>query len=377
MAEFTAGQAIPSSCDGSSFLTPSDGGGLFVLRSVSSMDSDPDETDILWHAYDGSSIGPGPASCDWKEASGFGNWQCFNNNFRGMPRWGQTVWGVITVYPPGASGGVHEGWILLDSSPGSDIDATRPQSPQRLRVPWAEEGSLDVGGQVFHGVRIIFEYPTERSPLPEVDGTCHLGGDTNVPGFDGRVIAGFNVYRLDTAEVSAAASTPVHYLCGPDEDCSTAIDNGWIGFIPLDPSVAGCGVDDAPCVSQAPSAWPYAVEDLPGTPNVDIIYLDRTTRPGMEYSWAVQPVLRVNDTGHLADWNGMKALDLDGDGQPEFVDPGRNGLGLTVNGLVPGALPLILISREMVAGGIATPLPVGGRVPGLDVRSPLRGKQPF
>jgi hypothetical protein len=106
-----------------------------------------------------------------------------------------------------------------------------------------------------------------------------------------------------------------------------------------------------------PDLWPYVVEDLPRTPNMDVRFVDRPPGPGAEYAWVVQPVLRVNDIGNLDDWHGMKALDLNWDGMPEFVDPSGNGLGLTANGLtVPAGngggatpdLPIILITKEAV-----------------------------
>jgi len=358
LTDLEPGQDIPAVCDGSSFLTPSDGGSLFSLRSEEVGDSDPAEDDILWHLYDGTSIGPGPASCDWQGPSGFANWQCFNNQFIPQPVAGQTVWGIITVYPGALPGGSHEGWIVLDSSSGADMDATRVQSPQRLRLPRDEPGGIDFPSGRVEGVVIGFEYPTEFSSTPDVD-LCYLGGNTDQTGFDGRVIAGFNLYRLPAALIDPADSRPEHYLCGPDLDCARAADNGWVAFIPLDPRVAGCGVDDAPCQSDDPLRWPYEIVDLPGTQNVDVRYVDQPPDPGAEYAWVVQPVLRVNDIGNLTDWHAMAALDLDGDGLPEFVDPGRNGLGLTANGLtVPSGngggstldLPIILVTADSEEG---------------------------
>jgi len=356
LTDLEPGRDMPSVCDGSSFLTPSDGGSLFSLRSWGVNDSDPAEDDLLWSVYNRTSIGPGPTSCDWQEEDGFGNWNCFNGQFTPSPQSGQTIWGIITAYPGAVPGGGHEGWILLDNGPGPDDNSVRMMSPQRVRVPIATPGGIDFGAQRVEGVVIDFEYPTEFSSTPEVDG-CALGGNTDQTGFDGRLIGGYNVYRLPIALIDPAVSRPEHYLCGPDLDCSTARDNGWVSFIPLDPRLAGCGIDDAPCYSTLPLLWPYAVEDLPRTPNVDVRFVDRPPGPGGEYAWVVQPVLRVNDIRNLDDWHGMKALDLDGDGMPEFVDPSRNGLGLTANGLAPpggnggGAtpdLPIILVTREAV-----------------------------
>jgi len=348
------GQDIPSVCDGSSYLTPSDGGSLFFLRSEAVGDSDPAEDDILWSMHNATSVGPGPSSCDWQGDTGFGNWNCFNH-FTLPPLAGQTKWGVITVYPGATPGTVHEGWILIDNGPAVDDGSVRPMSPQRLRVPVATPGGIDFGAQRVEGVVIEFEYPTEWSGHnPDVN-FCHLGGDTDQTGFDGRVIGGYNLYRLPLTLIDPVVSRPEHYLCGPDLDCSTTGDNGWVAYIPLDPRMAGCGVDDVPCQSSLPLLWPYEVQDLADTPNADVRYVDQPPDPGAEYAWVVQPVLRVNDIRNLTDWHGMKARDLDGDGMPEFVDPSRNGLGLTANGLAPpsgnggGAtpdLPIILVTSE-------------------------------
>jgi hypothetical protein len=354
LTDLAPGRDIPLTCNAMSLMGPEGGGSLFALRSDEVWDSDPAEDDILWHLYNGTSIGRGPTSCDWKGPSGFGNWQCFNNEFTPQPVEGQTIWGVITAYLGGSPGGIHEGWILLDSSPAADGDATRPQSPQRLRLPKDGPGGIDFPTGRVEGTLVTFEYPTEFSGGPEVD-SCHLGGNTDQPGFDGRIIAGFNLYRLDTTVVDRPDSTPHHYLCGPDLDCATAADNGFVAFIPLDPAVAGCGIDDAPCMSDDPVQWPYEIADLPGTPNVDILFVDQPPDPGGNYSRVLQPVLRVNDMAKLSDWYGMASLDLDGDTQPEFVDPGNNGLGLTNNGLTPGTDPVILITLD-------TPFPRDARL---------------
>jgi len=351
------GQDMPTPCDWTTFLTPSDGGSLFAFHSAAPTDSDPEADDMLWHLLNGAAIGPGASSCDWQEDGGFGNWSCFHNNFTRPPAGGQTVWGIVTVYPGADPGGTHEGWILLDSSPGTDGDSTREMTPQRLRVPTAVPGWVDFGPRRVDGVRIEFEYPTEISSVPEV-GTCHLGGDTDQSGIDARAIGGFNLYRLPTTLIDPSVSRPEHYLCGPDLDCSTAGDNGWVAFIPLDPAVAGVGIDIVPSYSSDPDLWPVAVEDLPITPNPDVLYVDYPPDPSIGYAWVIQPVLRVETITVLDDWHGMKTLDLNADGLPEFVDPGGNGLGLTANGLtVPSGngggatpdLPIILITPEATA----------------------------
>jgi len=352
LTDATPGQDIPGSCDGTvSFLTPDGSGGmLYAFRSFSASNSSPAENDILWSIYNTSSVGPGPTSCDWQGASGFGNWNCFNNQFVPPPQAGQTVWGVIAFYPGGTVDGTHEGWILLDNGPGPDDDSVRPQSPQRLRVPVAVPGAMPSDGDPNTGFDVSFEYPTEFSATADVD-SCFLGGNATVTGFDARIIAGFNVYRLATADVAAATSTPMHYLCGPDLDCSTAGDNGWVGFIPLDPSsAAGISIDDPSANTPDPDAYPVGVENR-GATNPSVLFSDKPAVLDAEYSWVFQPVIRVNNIGNLGSWNGFASLDINGDGQPEFVDPSGTGLGLCANGATPGGDPVILVSLEAVADG--------------------------
>lgn len=344
------GSDLPATCDGSSLLTPDSGGMLFALRSFSGSDSDPAEDDMLWHMYNGGSVGPGPTSCDWQGPGGFANWQCFNNNFTPQPGSGQTVWGIVALYPSGSDMGVHEGWLMIDNSPGADIDATRPQTPQRLRVPVAVPGAVPNDGDPNSGFDVSMEYVTEFSAAADV-GACFAGGNTDQTGFDGRVIAGFNVYRLATADVDPATSTPMHYLCGPDADCTDVSDTGWVGFIPLDPSSgAGVSIDSPGDVTADPATFPVGVVDRGGA-NVSVLFSDKPAALDAEYSWVFQPVIRVNNVANLGDWNGFAAMDLNGDGQPEFVDPSGTGLGLCANGATAGGDPMILVSREAVADG--------------------------
>jgi len=301
-------------------------------------------------------VGPGPTSCDWQGAGGFGNWNCFNNNFMPQPLAGQTVWGVIAFYPGDVVDATHEGWIMIDNSPGTNDGSVRPQSPQRLRIPTVVPGSFGPNGLPNSGFDIAFEYPTEFSPAPEVDG-CHLGGDTDQTGFDARIIAGFNIYRMPTdpamGGMAPADSEPIHWLCGVDGDCSDVSDTAWVAFVPLDPSgPLGLSVDDPSAVTPDPVLGPFGVA-MRGGANPHIIFSDRPDPLDAEYAYTYQPVLRVNNLANLELWNGWASLDLNGDTQPEFIDPSGHGLGLCADGAAPdpGGDPIPLLAGEVVGDG--------------------------
>ena len=154
-------------------------------------------------------------------------------------------------------------------------------------------------------------------------GTCESGGELVVPFF-----TGWNVYRLLRSDVPPGISTPDHYLCGPDLDCRTTADNGFVAFVPH--VVAPDGLIH------------YSDTAIPSDPTL------------ADYVYAVQPVKRGASRGGDADGDTITDEDLNGDGIPEFVDPawvvGQNvARGLT--GRIPagpGFRKPILISPDSV-----------------------------
>jgi len=215
----------------------------------------------------------------------------------------------MPTYPPAGPGTAHPGFLLMDSVPSSQIDlgwnriqeVPRPQPNSSL--PPGEDLSWPALAQ------------------QGTDGRCELGGSVQPGGFlFTPEVLGYNVYRLDTTVVPVDVSTPMHYLCGPDLDCNTAADNGWVGFAP-----------------HAPDA------------NGEIRFTDSTANPSGANSWVIQPVLWGPPTGA---WNGIPAEDIDGDTFVEFLDPSGQGRGLALKPRAwPGPWePQILISADSEEG---------------------------
>jgi hypothetical protein len=347
------------------YTVPSDGASLFVLREGGTASND-----ILYSIEDNSKT----LGCTF---SATGDYDCPGANFQTPPVSNdETVWVIITAYPGGAPGGTHEGWIHTDNTPGLQEDMApglEPNVIQRLRLPTATAGVVDTGNPAVDptsGVDFTFEYLTEfggnAGTLP-----CHLGGNQAPIEAANRVFAGFNVYRINVTQsgVDAATSTPMHYLCGPDLTCGNA-DDGYVGFVALNGDcMTGLCIDDP---TSTAGSGPGGIEVRGGTePNV--IFSDSplfgTNDPNMDadqFTYVYQPVLKGDPSDT---WNGFPALDLDGDGIPEFVDPGGNGLGLTANGTSP-AEPIILISGDAQVDGGA-PTPIEGAV---DLTASLKGR---
>jgi hypothetical protein len=335
------------------FTGPSDGAGLFQMRNSGS-NTAVDANDIAYHLYNGSLT----RICSYADANGI--WKCVNNSFSSPPTSNmQTVWAIATVFPGGSPGGSHAGWMMYDNSPGLDDSSNRPNVMQKLRDVVAVAGSGTGAGGPNTGFDVSFEYPTEYG-TNVIGDFCFAGGDQTPSGLDTRLFAGFNVYRLAVADIAAASSDPVDYLCGPDRDCSTTGDNGFVKFVDLtgtdvinvdNPGDTGTIDPDGKAVSRT------GVEDR-GAENAHVIFSDDSA-PDMDasYAYVVQPVLRVGPGAPFTTWNGMQALDLDGDGVPEFIDPSGNGLGLTANGTsVPGdGNPVIFVTTDAVADGGVTP----------------------
>ena len=356
-------------CDAAALtFTGSDVAQMFVLR-----EGGTGSNDILYSIEGNSKVLGGTYGSD-------GIYDFPGANFQTPPTTNEeTVWVLVTTYPGGAADGAHQGWFHIDNTPGLSEDMAPGPVPnviQTVRLPNATAGVIQGGDPALDdttGVDVSFEYPTEFGGGVDQVGTlpCDIGGlQTPDNVFENRLFLGFNVYRINVTQsgLDAATSVPADYLCGPDGDCTTTADNGFVGFVQLGDFCSALCVDDP---TDTTGSGPGGVEDR-GNTNPDIVFSDHVSfqpsDPGLTtdvFTYVYQPVIKGNPSGT---WNGMPALDLDGDTIPEFVSPGGQGLGLTANGPTPTA-PTILISSDVVVDG-GTPTPVDGAV---DLKAALEG----
>lgn len=311
-----------------------------------------------------------------------GFFDCPGANFRPEPSTAaEAVWVVVPIYPAGEAATSHRGWVFVDVTPGDVADFTNSATvisvPQALWPLGAAPGAAfggTAGSDPTTGVDFRFRAVAElRRSFTVAPLTCEVGGDPSTDLFDDRPLAGYNVYRL--ANIAAATSTPQHYLCGPDLNCSAALDNGWIAFIPSGTGAGGGGLDlgnpdDAANVNDNNLTDAFGVRDVTGDPRAGtaeayavLIYSDNpsiATRPPANltdsFTYVFQPVLKGN-ANEDADSDTIPDLDLDNDGTPEFISPqGQNmGLGLTAD---LGGQRTILVSGDMACNG-ATSTPAG------------------
>lgn len=214
---------------------------------------------------------------------------------------GSTFVVVATFYPPGEPPGAHHGFLAADTPVGqSEMGTTLVQPVPAPRVVETARGNE-------------LTWP----PLPRAGaaGTCDLGQLS-------RPIPGYDVYRLSERDVPREISSPDHYLCGPDLDCRTPADNGWLAFVPNTPSPRdGLIHFTDPATGTRAREWVYVIQPV---------------------VWGTTPDARDRDGDTILDH------DLDGDGVDEFVDPSNTGLGLTGRIDLPGGgfLKRILISPD-------------------------------
>lgn len=211
---------------------------------------------------------------------------------------------TITHYPATASAGTHPGAVLFDVGRRFGDDYLGLEVAQPIPAPLVSRGP---------GVN---ELAWPRLPIAGSLGACHSVGDEAAA-----FLVGYNIYRLLRSVVPPAISTPAHYLCGPDLDCASIADNGFVAFVPDDAS---------------------ATNGLMRYRDVGL-----STDPALaDFEYVIQPVKIGRPTGD-ADGDGILDEDLDGDGIPEFVDPSGTGRGLTGRiGLAPAFSKPILISRD-------------------------------
>jgi hypothetical protein len=258
--------------------------------------SPPPDADILALNAGAPAIGvlyhlvgsPARSSVSWAPVSG--SYQVIDRNFPSSgPQDPQAV--VVTFRMPGDDPAEHRGFMTLFA--------------------------VSAAPQLWQGLRILREVPTPTVTAAANGNDLDWPSVTNDGFFDcpGPAspslprLAGYNLYRLDG--MPANVSTPVHYLCGPDADCATTSDNGWIALVP----------------------------DAPGADGL-VRYSDSAGRPDSTY--VIQPVLAGATAG---------SADLDGDTSPELIDPqGGSNLGLTA--WAGGPARVILTSGD--AGRVVT-----------------------
>ena len=194
----------------------------------------------------------------------------------------------------------HRGLLLLDADESIDgwlqLDVA-----QEIPTPIARVGP---------GGADVAWSPLASTPTPA---PCSVG-----PGAPAPFVDHWNVYELGASVVTPGISTPDHYLCGADLDCSTTADNGFVGTVPNVPEADGL----------------LHFRDAAGTGS------------GV---YVVQPVKRGAPTGD-SDSDGVPDEDINADGIPEFVDPAGVGRGLTARETIGATFRKpILISPDGVS----------------------------
>jgi len=298
-----------------------------------------------------------------------GFYDCPGANFKPEPTTAtESVYVVVTGYPSGETDQTHRGWVLVDVTQGTtaDFGANVGQALWPLTVgPYVAQGGASGTNSGFdYRFRGIVEFGRDQSGSI----TCRIGGDAAGTAFDDRPIAGYNIYRLCGA--TAATTTPRHYLCGPDLNCSTTADNGFVAFVPSGTGSGGTGLNlSTPAAAAATSdnnvADAYGVQGGPNGTGAEqdavLIFSDNVgispkplANPQAACDYVFQPVIKGN-ASEDADADTIPDLDLDNDGTPEFISPqgATNGLGLTAD---LGGNRVILISGDLQAtGSAATP----------------------
>jgi hypothetical protein len=269
----------------------------------------------------------------------------------------QDVYLVLTTFP---EGGLHLDsgdaiWSWFSTALIQQVGDTPPQSPSSASVatrtvlpddeePWLaglETGATTFPRMVDHAPEIAF------APVRELDfmypDDCTAGGVSRDPGAEAGLLAGYNVYRIESQERPGLET-----LADPAN---------WHDFIPMPPT------DASQAELHDPDGWEFTGDEV-------LVYSDgplaldgsqrlhgeaAVAERGRRYWYAVQPVARglVDDFQDLYDLGRPEddfSADLTGDGTvdsvdydgpdsangPEFISPqadaGEPGLGLTTGG---------------------------------------------
>jgi len=361
------GGTYVGACDGAQLLEPT-AGQMFMARANGN-------NDFLSVLNNGTTL----KGCNgW--SGGF--YDCPGGNFHPEPTTAaEAVYVVVPMYPSGEAATQHRGWAFVDVTPGTtaDFGANVSQGFEALSVGpyYATSGAAGTNSGFDYRFRGLVEFG--RDQVGAI--TCRVGGDPAATDYASRAIAGYNIYRLNNIPVGT--STPQHYLCGPDLNCGTKADNGWIAFIPSGTGAGGSGLNlSTPAAAAASSDNnvndAFGVQGGPNGTGVEqdivLIYSDNPGRSATApanlqgvYSYVAQPVLKGTipaSTGacgplygscRVGDLTGdtvNDAWDLDGDTSWDFVSPqadgGTAGLGLTAD--LAGSRT-ILVSTDMEATG--------------------------
>lgn len=313
------------------------------------------------------------------------------SNFVPAPGATETVWIVATTMDP-ANLNAHQGFMTVDH-----IVATQQQGHAAVLQPLDFQSRPtpyddDNPSQGLGGGGTITGFDLRLSPIGEFDATGSVtnpvdatpprcfAGSVNTPAWSSRVIAGYNVYRLDATTTPPGSSTALTYLRGPDGNFLTRADNGWVGFVSLNPTGGAIDLDAGTDLRTG------ATSDLFGIEAGSIIFSDALRLPAAagggpnplapnitrSYTYVFQPVVRVTVAnltafavtapGTMTDGDGngtVDTVDVNGDGSPEFIDPSGTGLGLVYQGADGISYPLMASDSATTA---SQDLPAAGEL---------------